>query len=275
MGATQLEPWREDIRKTLSSILDEVEKMEKIDEYKRFVPRLEEMKKRIGNLLEVLNKPFIQREQLLKQTENLQKQLSHIKFQLQQGASKYREAQLFEIRKAWPEVARLSERVSRGQCLEGLDVENFKELASATGWDEADLRMELTRLGEDPSENVERYKELFEKYSLEAVELSSRGDTRQAAEKMWGAVIALVKLYAAIKGVFVAHWSRSKIDSVIASNVEPEYRKLFRELVDRAHVLHEHFYEGSLNEKLFRERWDEMLELLKEAKEVVYKRLPQ
>jgi len=89
MGATQLEPWREDIRKTLSSILDEVEKMEKIDEYKRFVPRLEEMKKRIGNLLEVLNKPFIQREQLLKQTENLQKQISHIKFQLQQGASKY------------------------------------------------------------------------------------------------------------------------------------------------------------------------------------------
>jgi len=275
MGATQLEPWREDIRKTLSSILDEVEKMEKIDEYKRFVPRLEEMKKRIGNLLEVLNKPFIQREQLLKQTENLQKQLSHIKFQLQQGASKYREAQLFEIRKAWPEVARLSERVSRGQCLEGLDVENFKELASATGWDEADLRMELTRLGEDPSENVERYKELFEKYSLEAVELSSRGYTRQATEKMWGAVVALVKLYAAIRGVFVAHWSRSKVDSVIASNVEPEYRKLFRELVDRAHVLHEHFYEGSLNEKLFRERWDEMLELLKEAKEVVYKRLPQ
>ena len=275
MGATQLEPWREDIRKTLSSILDEVEKMEKIDEYKRFVPRLEEMKKRIGNLLEVLNKPFIQREQLLKQKENLQKQLSHIKFQLQQGASKYREAQLFEIRKAWPEVARLSERVSRGQCLEGLDVENFKELASATGWDEADLRMELTRLGEDPSENVERYKELFEKYSLEAVELSSRGDTRQATEKMWGAVVALVKLYAAIRGVFVAHWSRSKVDSVIASNVEPEYRKLFREFVDRAHVLHEYFYGGSLNEELFRERWDETLELLEEAREVVYKRLPQ
>jgi len=92
---------------------------------------------------------------------------------------------------------------------------------------------------------------------------------------MWGAVLALVKLYAAIKGVFVAHWSRSKIDSFIASNLELEYRKLFRELVDRAHVLHEHFYEGSLNEKLFRERWDETLELLEEAREVVYKRLSQ
>ena len=101
-----------------------------------------------------------------------------------------------------------------------------------------------------------------------------RGDTRQATEKMWGAVVALVKLYAAIRGVFVAHWSRSKVDSVIASNVEPEHRKLFREHVDRAHVLHQHFYGGSLNEELFRERWVETFELLEEAREVVYKRLP-
>ncbi|NAZ24351.1 MAG: hypothetical protein GU357_01115 [Thermofilum sp.] len=172
-------------------------------------------------------------------------------------------------------MARLAERVAKGQRLEGLDEENFKELSSATGWDEADLRVELARLGEDPSESIERYKELFEKYSQEAEELFRQGDTRQAAEKMWGAVVALVKLYAAIKGVFVAHWSRSKIDSIIASNVEPEYRKLFRDLVDRAQVLHEHFFEGSLNEELFRERWVETLELLEEAKEVVYKRLPQ
>jgi hypothetical protein len=40
-------------------------------------------------------------------------------------------------------------------------------------------------------------------------------------------------------------------------------------------VLHELFYKGSLNEELFRERWDEMLKLLEEAREVVYKRLPQ
>jgi hypothetical protein len=57
-----------------------------------------------------------------------------------------------------------------------------------------------------------------------------------------GAVLALVKLYAAIRGVFVARWNRSKIDGFIASDVEPEYRKLFRELVDGGHVLHEHFY---------------------------------
>jgi hypothetical protein len=163
-------------------------------------------------------------------------------------------AQLSEIQRGWPEVARLAERVAKGQRLQGLDEENFKELLSATGWDEADLRVELARLGGDPSESVERYREIFEKYSQGAVELFSRGDSRQVAEKMWGAVLALVKLYAAIKGVFVAYWSCSKVDSVIASNVEPEYRKLFGDLVDRAHVLHEHFYEGSLNEEFFRER---------------------
>jgi len=176
--------------------------------------------------------PSAQREQLLKQTENIQKQLSYMKSQLQQGASKYRAVQLSEIRKAWPEVVRLSERVAKGQCLEGLDEENFKELMKATGWDEADLREELARFGGDPSESVERYKELFEKYSREAVELFRRGDMRQAAEKMWGAVLALVKLEAAIRGVFVARWNRSKIDGFIASDVEPEYRELFRELVE-------------------------------------------
>ncbi|AJB41749.1 MAG: PaREP1 family protein [Candidatus Hadarchaeum sp.] len=175
----------------------------------------------------------------------------------------------------FPELFTLVGKLVEEKPLDETDEAILRELVGATGWDEADLREELARLGEDPSESIERYKELFEKYSREAVDLFSRGDTRQAAEKMWGAVLALVKLYAAIKGVFVAHWSRSKIDSVIASNVEPEYRKLFRELVDRAHVLHEHFYEGSLHEELFRERWDETLELLEEAREVVYKRLPQ
>jgi hypothetical protein len=270
------EPWQEVLRKTLIDLRAEVERMEKIyEDYKRFAAQLKEMKKRIDNLLVDLNKPSVQREQLLKETQSLQAQLSYIKSQLQLGVTEYRAARLSEIRRGWPEVAALAERVARGQRLEGLDEENFRELASATGWDEVDLRVELARLGEDPSEGVERYKGLFEKYSREAVELFSRGDARQAAEKMWGAVLALVKLYAAAKGVFVAHWSRSKVDSVIASNVEPEHRKLFRELVDRAHVLHEHFYEGSLSEELFRERWAEALELLEEAKEVVYERLPR
>uniref|UniRef100_A0A7C1GKB2 Uncharacterized protein n=1 Tax=Thermofilum adornatum TaxID=1365176 RepID=A0A7C1GKB2_9CREN len=83
MGATQLEPWREELRKFLIGLRIEVEKMEKIyEDYKRLVAELEEMKKRIDNLLVVLGMPCAQREQLLKQAENIQKQLSYMKSQL-------------------------------------------------------------------------------------------------------------------------------------------------------------------------------------------------
>jgi len=177
------------------------------------------------------------------------------------------------IHGAWPEVAALVEKMARGEPLSGLDEWNFKELANATGWDEADLKEELAKLAEDPSESVARYRELFEKYRREALDLFAKGDTRQAAEKLWAATLALVKLYAAAKGVFVAHWSRARIDDVIANNVEREHRKLFRELVDKAQVLHEHFYEGNLNEELFRERWSEALELLERVKGIVYEKL--
>jgi DNA repair ATPase RecN len=93
MGVTQLEPWREELRKFLIELRTEVERMEKIYEgYKIFVAELEEMKMRIDNLLVVLGMPSAQREQLLKQAENIQKELSYMKSQLQQGASKYRVA---------------------------------------------------------------------------------------------------------------------------------------------------------------------------------------
>jgi DNA repair ATPase RecN len=90
MGVTQLEPWREELRKFLIELRTEVERMEKIYEgYKIFVAELEEMKMRIDNLLVVLGMPSAQREQLLKQAENIQKELSYMKSQLHQGASKY------------------------------------------------------------------------------------------------------------------------------------------------------------------------------------------
>jgi predicted RNase H-like nuclease (RuvC/YqgF family) len=70
MGVTQLEPWREELRKSLIDLRTEVEKMEKIyGDYKMFVAELEEMKMRIDNLLVVLDMPSAQREQLLKQME--------------------------------------------------------------------------------------------------------------------------------------------------------------------------------------------------------------
>jgi len=91
MGVAHLEPWREELRKSLIDLRTEVEEMEKIYEGdKRFVAELEEIKMRIDNLLVVLGMPSAQREQLLKQAENIQKDLSYMKSQLQRVSFKFR-----------------------------------------------------------------------------------------------------------------------------------------------------------------------------------------
>jgi len=50
-----------------------------------------------------------------------------------------------------------------------------------------------------------RYRMLFEKYLEEAKRRKEAGDTEQAGEKLWGAITALIKLYAAKKGVPIVH----------------------------------------------------------------------
>jgi hypothetical protein len=119
--------------------------------------------------------------------------------------------------------------------------------------------------------SVEKPKQIHEKYFEEAKKLKERGDLRQAGEKLWGATTALIKHYAAIKNVFIAHWGRGKIDNFIASNVEEQYKDLFRNLLDNAEALHENFYEGDLSEKAFEERWRRTLKLLEEVRKIVFK----
>jgi len=143
----------------------------------------------------------------------------------------------------------------------------------ACGWDLEDVVEEVRNLNVDPSERVDRYRLLFENYYGRALEYKERGDTRQAGEKLWGAILALIKLYASLKGVPVIHWGR--VDSFITNNVEARYKGLFRDLVDKAHVLHEHFYEGHLDPKSFNERWEELLKLVERARSIVFKHLPQ
>jgi hypothetical protein len=116
------------------------------------------------------------------------------------------------------------------------------------------LKEELTELAQNPSERAARCKALFEKYRREALDLFAKGDTRLAARKLWAATLALVKLYAAAKGIFVAHWSRATV-------------------LPKAQVLHEHFYEENLYGELFRERWSEALELLERVKGILYEKL--
>jgi len=169
----------------------------------------------------------------------------------------------------WPEVFRLAYRLRAGVGLAESDRLCLRGLSEATGWDPEDVAEDLAKVDADPSARADRYRELHEKYFREALELEARGDDRQASEKLWGAITALIKLYAAEKGVFVAHWSRGRMESFVTSNVEPRHRKLFRDLLDKGATLHEHFYEVHLDEATFKERWGELVDLLEKARKLV------
>jgi len=174
-----------------------------------------------------------------------------------------------ELVREWPEVVDISMKLVREEELDERDKLWIKELAAASGWSTDDIVDELKNLDADPSERVERYRALFEDYYKEALEHKERGDTKQAGEKIWGAVTALIKLYAATKGIPIIHWSIGKLDNFVESNVENRYRKLFRDLLDKAHMLHEHFYEGHLSLRGFEERWKEVVELIEKVKKIV------
>ena len=180
---------------------------------------------------------------------------------------------LSELAREWPEVVTISLKLVRGEELGEPEKRWLNELAEATGWSVNDVVEELSNLDADPSERVERYKQLFEQYLDEALRLKEAEDTRQAAEKLWGAALALIKLYASIKGVAVIHWSRGRIERFITNNVERRIRSDFRNLIDKASTLHEHFYEDFLDKRTFDERWEEALEQLERVRRVVYEAL--
>ncbi|MCL7398608.1 MAG: PaREP1 family protein [Thaumarchaeota archaeon] len=179
---------------------------------------------------------------------------------------------LSELADEWPEIVKIMGKLSRREKLTEKDEMWVNGLAEATGWDRDAILDELMNMVVDPSERAKRYKELHKEYFEEAKKLKEKGDLRQAGEKLWGAVTALIKLYAAIKNVFIPHWGRGKIDNFIASNVEDKYKDLFRSLLDNAEALHENFYEGDLSDEAFEERWKKILELLKTAREIIIKR---
>lgn len=170
----------------------------------------------------------------------------------------------------WPEIVSISKKLVLGEQLNEIEKQWIVELAEVSGWNYDDVINELKNLDKDPSLRAEKYKESFEKYYREAIELKEKGDNRQAAEKIWGAITTLIKLYAAKQGIPIIHWSIAKLDRFVENNVREEYRRLFRDLLDKGHILHEHFYEGNLSDEGFKSRWEEIVELLKRAKEIVY-----
>jgi len=133
-----------------------------------------------------------------------------------------------ELYKEWPEIVQISLKILNNENLNYEDELWIKELAEASGWDKEDIIEELKNIDSDPSERSERYRKLFEIYFNEAQEFKDKGDTKQAGEKIWGAVLALIKYYAAIKGIPIAQGSRGKVENFIANKVEDELADIFR-----------------------------------------------
>ncbi|MEM1914013.1 MAG: PaREP1 family protein [Thermofilaceae archaeon] len=169
----------------------------------------------------------------------------------------------------YPELLRVAVKLSSGVMLDERDKEWLKEVSEVTGWDPDDVAEDLRSVSEEPSTRAERYWKLYEEYLEKARKHYRRGDFKQAGEKLYGAVLALIKYIAAVKGVAVVHWSRGKVEKFITSNVEPELRELLRDLLDKVQPLHEHFYEEHLDEQTFRERWSKVVELLERTRSVL------
>jgi hypothetical protein len=166
----------------------------------------------------------------------------------------------------FPEIASLAIKLSSGESLSEHDKFLLKELSEVTGWSIDEIIEELKRIDADHSERVKKYKELFEKLYKEAVELVEK-DTVQAAEKLWGAIVALIKLHASIKGVFV-EWTHDKLYNYVTRNVEEKHRKLFRDLLKAGEPLH--FYEKGMDYEAFKDCWKDAVELVEKVKELVY-----
>ncbi|MEM2363788.1 MAG: PaREP1 family protein [Zestosphaera sp.] len=111
----------------------------------------------------------------------------------------------FELFTEYPELLQVALKLSLGAVLNERDKEWLREVSEVTGWDLDDVAEELGNMGEDPSTRAERYWRLHEEYLEKVRKRYEQGDFKQAGEKLYGAVLALVKYIAAVKGVAVVH----------------------------------------------------------------------
>ncbi len=180
-----------------------------------------------------------------------------------------RESSTYELFGEWPELGPVVKKLFKGEELNERDEGWLREVSEETGWELNDVIDDLKNISRDPVERAEKYYSLYTEYLEEAKNYYRLNNFRQAGEKLYGAVLALIKYYAAIKGMPLIHWSRGKIERFITNNVKQELRKLFRDLLDKTQPLHEHFYEAHLDEQTFKERWIEALKLLERIHDLI------
>ncbi len=174
------------------------------------------------------------------------------------------------LAREWPEVINIAVKLISGKPLSDVEEQGLRELAESTGWSTSDIIDELKNINVSPSERVEVYRELFEKYYREALELKER-DTVQASEKLWGAITALIKLHATLTNTPIIVWAHGKLYNYVVSNVPREYRRLFIDMLEAGEPLHRHFYERTLSQEAFIECWGKAVELIEMIKEIVYR----
>lgn len=170
----------------------------------------------------------------------------------------------------FPELIPLVRKLIEEKPLDDIDRFNLNDLANAVGWSIEDISEELRNIWRDPLDRVDRYKNMFEKYYENAINLIKK-DPQQAAEKLWGAVVALIKFHASLKRVFIAAWDHGKLYNYVTNSIERVHRDLFYNLLTSGEVLHRYFYEEDLDEETFNIFWSKTLQLLDEARQIVYK----
>jgi len=169
----------------------------------------------------------------------------------------------------WPEVVRIHEKLVKGEKFSSLDKQWIKELVEATGWSVEDVMDEIKNLDKDPSTRVGKYQKIFEDCLLSAKELKEKKRNRQAGEKLWGAVIALLKLYASKRGIPLIPWDSESLFSLIGYTKERQTQDAILNLIARAGVLHQNYYECILGRKAFKYFFGDTLELIEKFKELL------
>jgi len=205
--------------------------------------------------------------------------LSSLVLEVLESVSGKIESYLSELKREWPEIFEIYEKLRKGETLNTFDMEWIDELSKETGWSADAVMDEIKNLDKEPSTRVERYQKLFEEYYKEAKELREKKDYSQAGEKLWGAVTALIKLYAAKKGIRIEVWDHAKLFKFINNNFSDEpiklhrskilLREAFYELLSNGNMLHKNFYENELDEKSFDVYFNKVKELIDAIKKIV------
>jgi hypothetical protein len=163
----------------------------------------------------------------------------------------------------WPEVKDVALHLINVGEMSDFDREWVRALSEATGWDEDDIVDDLKDTTVDPSLRAAKYAQLFNKYYSASMEHYNSGDLEQAGEKLYAAVLALIKYDAARRGTPIAHWSYGKVASYVSNNASREVREDLSMLLKTVHELHEFFYEGCPDQTTCRNDIDVALTLLK------------